>query len=390
MTKRRTRGDGGLIQRHDAPTCPPLIDGHRPDHTCQGRWVGTLSVKLPSGEKKRKSIYGRTQATVRKALAKAVRERDAGTLLVTSTTVEQWLTYWLENIAARTLKPRTLAGYRGYINTHLIPRLGRHRLDGLRPEHIRALHDQMRADDKAPATILQAHAILAKALNDAVNDGKIALNPCDRVARPKAPKNHRRGLSVEQASLLLRATDDLRWWLAVFYGMRQGEVLGLRWGDIDLDAQVIRVEQTLVNLGKSGGLVFGTPKSATSRRTIPLTPMAEARVRLALAHIDGEPDPAALVFAREDGRPVHPATDLRAWHELLDAHNLPSVTLHAARNTAANLMEAEGMSDRMVAQILGHASVQITHGYQHAEVERMRAGLNGMERRIGAPKELGD
>jgi integrase len=172
--------------------------------------------------------------------------------------------------------------------------------------------------------------------------------------------------------------------------MRQGEVLGLRWGDIDLDAQVIRVEQTLVNLGKSGGLVFGTPKSATSRRTIPLTPLIEARVRLALAHIDGNPDPAALVFARADGRPVHPATDLRAWRELLDAHDLSSVTLHAARNTASNLMEAAGIPDRMAAQILGHSSVQITHGYQNAEVERMRAGLNGIERLLGAPKELGD
>jgi integrase len=333
MPKRRTRGDGGLIQRHDAPTCPPLVDGQRPDHTCQGRWVGTVDVKLPGGGKKRKYIYGRTQATVRKALAKAVRERDAGTL-VTSTTVEQWLTYWLENIAARTLKPRTLAGYRGYITTHLIPRLGRHRLDGLRPEHIRALHDQMRGAGKSPATILQAHAILAKALNDAVNDGKIALNPCDRVARPKAPKNHRRGLSVEQASLLLRATDDLRWWLAVFYGMRQGEVLGLRWGDIDLDAQVIRVEQTLVNLGKSGGLVFGTPKSATSRRTIPLTPLIEARVRLALAHIDGEPDPERSCSRAPTVGPCTRPLTTRRGASCWPRTTCPAVALHAARNTA--------------------------------------------------------
>jgi len=389
MPKRRTKGEGGLSQRHDHPDCPPLIDGKRAEHTCKGRWCGTVDVRLPGGGVKRKYIYGRTQAAVRKKLAQAVRERDAGTLIVSATTVEAWLNYWLENIASRTLKPRTLDGYHGYIKTHLIPQLGRHRLDALRPEHIRGLHDHMRAAGKKPATILQAHAILAKALNDAVNDGKIAQNPCDRVARPKAPKNHRTGLTVEQAADLLRATDDLRWWLAVFYGMRQGECLGLRWGDIDLDGQVIRVEQTLVSRGKRGGLGFGTPKSQTSRRTVPLTPLIEARVRLALANLDEQPEPDVLVFRRPDGRPVHPAADRKAWDELLAAHDLPAIALHAARNTAANLMEAAGIPDRMVAQILGHSSVQITHGYQHGEVERMRTGLSGMEKLL-APKALGD
>jgi len=389
MTKRRTKGDGGLIQRHDHPTCPPLVDGQRADHTCRGRWVGTLDVKQPGGGVRRKYVYGRTQAAARTALTKAIRERDAGTLVLSKETVEAWLTYWLDNIAARNLKPKTLLGYRGYVNTHLIPNLGKRKLTEVRPEHIRALHDAMRDAGRKPATILQAHAILAKALGDAVKEGRLAANPCDRVARPSAPKNHRKGLTLEQALGLLRATDALRWWLAVFYGMRQGEVLGLRWGDVDLDAKVIRIEQTLVNLGKRGGLTFGTPKSKTSRRTIPILPMMEARIRLALVNLDDPPADDALVFAREDGSPIHPSADLKAWWTLLDSLSLPQIALHAARNTASSVMEAAGIPDRLVAQILGHASVQITHGYQSAEIERMRSALAQVEALLSQPRATG-
>jgi integrase len=389
MTKRRTKGDGGLIQRHDHPTCPPLIEGQRTDHTCKGRWVGTLDVRQPGGGGvRRKYVYGRTQKEAQTKLRKAIRERDAGTLVMSKETVEAWLTYWLENIAARNLKPKTLLGYRGYVDNHLIPNLGKRRLTDVRPEHIRALHDAMRDAGRKPASILQAHAILAKALGDAVKDGRLAANPCDRVQRPSAPKNHRTGLTLEQALHLLRSTDALRWWLAVFYGMRQGEVLGLRWGDVDLDARVIRIDQTLVNLGRHGGLTFGTPKSKTSRRTIPILPLIEARVRLALAELDESPAPDALVFARPDGSPIHPSADHKAWRELLTSLDLPQIALHAARNTASSVMEAAGIPDRLVAQILGHSSVQITHGYQSAEVERMRSALAQVEALLREPKEL--
>lgn len=392
MPKRRTKGDGGLTQRHDHPDCPAAIAAGvddrgkpiaiRPEHACRGRWAGTVDALDASGRRRRKYVYGRTQKEAANKLREAVRQRDAGTLVLGSMTTEAWLRHWLSTIAAPTLKPRTLGGYEGYLETHLIPRVGKHRLSDLRPEHIRMMHAAMAADGKSPATVRQAHAILRKALGDAMRDGKITSNPAERVKTPSAPKNHRKGLTLEEGTRLLRSTDEVRWWLAAFYGMRQGECLGLRWGDVDFDAKVIRIEQTLQSV-RGGGLQFGTPKSASSRRTIPLLPIVEARFLIALdgASGDGEPDPESLVFGR-GGKPVPPRADYDDWHAALLAAECPKIALHAARNSAASLMEAAGIPDRMVAQILGHSSVQITHGYQDAELARMRSALEQMARMV--------
>lgn len=387
MVKRRAKGDGGLYQRHDHPTCPPLDDsGERPDHKCRGRWVGNVLVEV-DGKKRRKSVYGRTQKAAQVALNKALRERDQGTLVVTTTTVEKWLGYWLDHIAARRLKPQTLREYRGKIRLYIVPAIGQHRLTALRPEHIRALYDGMRDDGKAEATVRQTHAILKKALKDAVNDGKVATNPVDRVEAPGTEKNKRAQLTPEQAATVLSATDDARWWLALLYGLRQGECLGLRWCDVDFDRHTLRVQQTL-QTDEHYRITFGPPKSRASRRTIPLVLLMEARLRLAWVTVgspaaeprcDGVTGQCAhgLVFT-DAGRPWWPNDDWARWRDLLVVASrppwapIPHVALHSARNSAASLLEAAGVPDRLVAQILGHSQVLITHGYQEADLERMR------------------
>lgn len=378
MTKRRTKGDGGLTQRHDHPSCPSRDDhGHRAPHACKGRWQGTIDVVI-DGQRKRKYVYAKTQRAARLKLAEAVRARDSGTLIIGTTTVEQWLTYWLDNIAARRVKPQTLRGYRSKTRTYLVPFLGRHRLTALRPEHIRGLHDWMRGRELAEATVRQTHAVLDKALHDAVNDGKIASSPADRVDAPKTTRNRRQGLTLDQARIVLRqAGDDARWWLALFYGLRQGECLGLRWEDVDFDRRALTVAQTL-QTAEDGTLFFDRPKSEASSRTLPLLPQVEARLRL--LWLDAGKPGTGLVFHR-GGQPIRPRDDWQAWRDLLDAAvrpplaPLPQIALHAARNSAASLMEAAGIQERMVMQILGHSQVQMTHSYQTAEIERTRTAL---------------
>src|SRR5690349_18778055 len=106
--RRRNRGDGGLYQRHDHPDCPPPGgDGERPSHPCRGRWVGNVEVMV-DGKRRRKSVYGRTQREAQAKLKAANREKDAGTLVVASMTTAKWLDYWLDNIAAREIRPQTL------------------------------------------------------------------------------------------------------------------------------------------------------------------------------------------------------------------------------------------------------------------------------------------
>lgn len=382
MTRRRTRGDGGLTQRHDHATCPPIIDGVRADHKCRGRWVGTVDVWV-DGKKRRKYVYGRTSTEARRKLAEALREKDSGTIVVASMTTGAWLDYWLDNIAARTLRPQTLRGYRSKINTYIKPTIGAHRLTALRPEHIRHLHDRMRADGLAEASVRQAHAILKRALRVAVQEGKLGISPADRMESPSTETAVREQFTVDQARTVLKAArDDARWWLALFYGMRQGEALGLDWVDVDLTRHLLAIRQTL-QTNEAGELIFGPPKSKASARVVPLIPVVEARLRLLWEH-QGRPT-SGLLFSH-DGGPVHPRRDWQAWRDLIDRATappvapLPQIALHAARNTAASLLEAAGVQDRIVAQILGHGQVRVTHGYQSADLERIADAFASLDR----------
>lgn len=392
MPARRTKGDGGLTQRHDHKSCPAPVEQLdpdagvmvlvRPEHRCRGRWQGTVDVTDASGKRRRKYVYGRTKEEARDKLRKAIQARDSGTLVLDSLTVEAWLWHWLDTIAE--VRPQTHRGYASKIRTYLVPHIGRHQLAKLQPEHIRLMYRDMRTRGLAEASLRQTHAILARALKVAMQEGKIARNPIESVKPPSTKTNKRARLTVRQAGRVLEATDDARWWLAVFYGMRQGEVLGLRWCDIDFENGLLYVNQTLQK-GKDGKTFFGPPKSDAGERTIPLIPVMAARLKLAHAAA-GSPPPESgeLVFPRmkRDGThgPRDPRKDWAQWRELLAAAGseekpLPAVSLHSARNSAADLLEAAGVSARLAGQILGHANIKQTENYQHAAAEQMLAAL---------------
>lgn len=376
----RQRGSGGISQRHDHPSCPPLVDGERAAHRCRGRWQATLDVVI-DGRRKRKTIYARTKGEAQVKLAKANREKDAGALVLTTMTVEAWMTRWLDRKAKppTPLKPQTMRSYRSKAARYIVPMIGRHRLTDLRAHHIEAMYDQMRADGLAEATLRQTHAILKSALKDAVRADHLSFNPIDKTIPPGTEKAVREQFTVDQArQVLAEAGDDARWWLALFYGMRQGEVLGLDWSHVNLDERVAYIEQTL-QTAEMGGLFLGAPKSASSTRPLPLVGQIESRLRL---HWEAQGKPTSgLVFGR-NGKPIQPKADWTAWRDLIarastDDKPLPIIALHAARNSAASLMEAAGIPDRLVMQILGQSQVQTTHRYQTADLERMRTALEG-------------
>lgn len=379
MPARRGRGEGGLVQRHDHKTCPAPVAGERPPHKCKGRWQGTIDAD----DGRRKYVYGRTKAEAQTKLREAVNDKASGTLVVSSVTVEGWLNHWLDNIAE--VKGNTHVGYRSKIRAYLIPHLGKHRLDRLQPDHIRLMYRAMRDQGLAEASLRQTHAILARALKVAMQEGKIARNPIEAVKPPSTKTNKVRQLTVAQARDVLGATDDARWWLAVFYGMRQGEVLGLRWCDVDFEKGCLYVVQTRQK-DRNGKVVFGAPKSDAGERVVPLVPVVAARLKLAYVAAGSPPqEEGQLVFpqVKRDGTlgPKDTRKDWAQWRELLDAATrppmapLPLVRLHSARGTASSLLEAAGVPTRLVGQILGHSNVKQTEHYQHAEEARMLEAL---------------
>ena len=379
------------MQRHDHSTCPPLVDGIRAKHSCRGRWVGTLDVELPNGRKTRRPYYGRTKTEAKKKLDAARRDKASGVIVASNVpTVEAWMAQWLDRRKRppKPLKPNTWNGYRSKIDRYVIPALGKRRLDALRPVHIEAMYDDLRARGLQESTVRQTHAILAKALVDAVRKGLIGRNPMEGVDPPGTETNDREQWTLEQAYRALRAAgDSARWWLAVFYGMRQGEVLGMQWEFVDWNAHTFAVEETRQNDYGYGGAILGDPKARASRRPLPMVPQVEIRLRLLWEQV-GKPT-AGIVFPGPRGGLMDPKTDWTSWRAFIDSATviplapLPYIALHAARNTAASLMEAAGIPDRVVAQILGQATVKVTHRYQQADLDRLRAYLTAAGAMLG-------
>lgn len=369
---RRTRGDGALSQRHDHVACPPLIDGKRAPHRCKGRWAGR-AVVIERGKKVRRTVYGRTQKAAKIKLDTMIEQAKSGPVITSSHKLEAWAEDWLDDIVPRDRKPGTVREYRLKVRTQILPHLGQLRLDRIEPAHIRRWHDTLtkrgsaKGGPLAPATVLGAHLVLQAMLKDAVFEGILRETPMARVSPPKAPRREGEAFTLDEVALILQAAGmNARWRLAVMYGMRQGEVLGLRWCDIDFDLPILTVNQTMQR-DADGATIFGPPKTKRSQREIPLLPWMHLPLA---AHKPVGVDEAELVFPVRNAR-----ADNQAWHDLLDRAGVRHLSLHSARHSAASVLEAAEVPDRLIMQILGHSQVRMTHHYTHAERARVSQAL---------------
>jgi integrase len=214
-----------------------------------GYWHGRVTVGVrDDGSPDRRHVMG-TRADVTRKVRALGKERDGGSVRKAGRTwtVEQWLTHWVENIAAPFVRENTIAGYRVAVNVHLVPGLGKHRLDRLEPEHLEKLYVRMMKNGSAPATAHQAHRTIRTALNEAVRRGHLARNPAALAKAPRLPENDVEPYSVDEIRLLLQSAlegrNGARWAVALALGLRQGEALGLRWDDVDLDAGTLLVRR---------------------------------------------------------------------------------------------------------------------------------------------------
>lgn len=362
--RRRQRGEGSITQR-----------------SSDGLWVASLDLGWVAGKRKRRVLYAKTQREAVKKLSAAKRELEAtGGIASGSLTVEAWMTHWLEEIAPRRVRPSTLAGYRSKVTQYVIPQIGGRRLDKLEPQHIRALDAALVASGKSSATRLQTYAILSRALTVAHREGKVAKNVAALIDPPSLKREETEPLTPDEIAAVLRAASgkpmESRWLAALLLGLRQGEALGLAWRDIDLDAGTLTVRRALQRI-KGEGLVFVEPKSKKSNRTLPLP---RPLVLALAAHRPRAAGTDDLVWSTEDGSPIDPRQDWKAWSELLAAAGVRHVRLHDARHVAATTLAALGVPDVIVSAILGHAQVRVTHGYQHSSLEMMRSAMAMIEK----------
>ena len=206
-----------------------------------GYWHGRATVGVrDDGRPDRRHVMD-TRTDVTRKVRALERQRDGGTVKKSGPTwtVEKWLTHWVENIAAPFVRENTISGYRVAVNVHLIPGVGKHRLDRLEPEHPEKLYVRMMANGSAAATAHQAHRTIRTALNEAVKRGHLVRNPASLAKAPRLPEHEIEPYSVDEIRLLLKTALDgrngARWAVALALGLHQGEALGLKWADVDLD-----------------------------------------------------------------------------------------------------------------------------------------------------------
>src|SRR3954465_1030151 len=248
-----------------------------------GRWHGYVSVGFTlDGRLDRRHVSSKSRGVVLARVRELERKRDSGMISETSTpTVAWWLEHWLTTIAPRRVRQRTLESYESAVRKHLIPGIGRHRLDRLRPEHLDQLYTALLDDGYSPATVLRHHRILSRALTVAVQRGHVPRNVTALVDPPAQRQSDlATALDLDEARAALEAAgtvrNSARWTVALALGLRQSEALALQWKDIDLDRGTLSVRRGLHRV-PGEGLVFTEPKTDRSRRTIAVpAPLIEA------------------------------------------------------------------------------------------------------------------
>ena len=262
-------------------------------------------------------------------------------------------------------------GVETLIRVHIVPGLGEIRLAHLTPADVQAFYAERQMHKLSAKTVRQIHASLHRAVGQAVRQNILARNVVDLVDAPRAARYDMQTLTSEEARALLAAASDDRleslYVLAVATGMREGELFGLRWRDVDLDRAALSVRQTVARSHK-GAFEFAEPKTAKSRRQISLAQSAIAalrshRLRQNAERLSVGPEWAKLdlVFTNELGRPLSPTNLYRdSFRPLLKRAHLPQIRFHDLRHTAATLLLARNIHPKVVNEMLGHATVAIT------------------------------
>jgi integrase len=345
--KRRGYGEGSVYPRKD------------------GRWVSY--IRLPDGRKK---FFTGSEKVVRARLLEAQRQAHAGQLVIgRDQSLSMYLERWLSDAVRHSVRPGTYEDYDLCVR-RLLPYLGRVRIRALAPEQIQHALGILLERGLAPRTVRQVHMVLRRALKQAVLWRIIPNNPSDAVKPPRADRKEMQTLNEDEIRRLLSVTKGTRqhalWALLATTGCRLGEALGLRWSDIDFKSSTATIRRSL-QCQRGIGLTFVEPKSARSRRTVPLPAETLAvlsehqesrdRDRREAAELWQETD---LVFTTPIGGPRNPRNLSDPFHIALKRAGLPGVRIHDLRHSAATHLLVKHVHPKVVQDLLGHSTIAIT------------------------------
>jgi integrase len=371
MARRNANGEGSISKRKD------------------GRWEGAISLSTVSGRTKRIRKYGKTRKEAHGKLMAAVTQAQRGSLIPDRAwKVDDYLDYWLENVVQANRRRTTYSRYEIAVRLHLKSGLGGHPLERLTVPITQAFFNQKLAEGTSVRGVHIMREVLSAALTNAQREELISRNVARLVTLPTYEPDEVKPWSADEASRFLEIAQTSPYHvifaLLMLYGMRRGEVLGLRWQDIDFPAGEIHIRQQVQQVK---GVLYQAPlKTKAGKRDLPLLPAAR---RLLIAQQARQDVSASLVFTSDDGGPVHPQTISRCFIRLSRAYGLRIIRLHDLRHTTNTLLKKLGVPVRDRQLILGHADISTTQTiYEHDDMESRRESLGKFEKLLLSQQEL--
>ena len=347
-------------------------EGYISHDPARNRWRGSLAWTDPDGAARRKAFSGPTRGAVTRRMDALRAELAAGRRPASTRTLADYLAKWLEAERSQ-VRPATWIHREGHIRRYIVPAIGHVRLGKLTPAHVEEMTAGMLARGLSPGTAAASRTSLSKALRDALRGGLVDRNVASLARPPRIPGKEVAYLDRTELRRLLDACEGEPIGplviLAATTGLRQGELLGLAWSDVDLAAGTLTVRRAMAR--SWDGWSLAEPKTTRSRRTLHL---AELAVDALLAQAQAQDaakaaaggdwqDVDGLVFADAIGRPLRAWRVGHAWHPLLRTAGVRSLPFHALRHSWATLALANGVPLKVVADNLGHASIAVTAAF---------------------------
>ena len=355
MAKRRSNGEGNIRKRKD------------------GRWEGryTAGINPENGKQIFKNVLGKTQAEVKEKLKKAL--ADSQKLDLTKQgkyTVGTWMDAWFENVAKIKVRPSSHQTYRGYIDNHIKPNIGNIPLEKLTTMELQKLYRKLltsgrveRVEAKeqpkglSAKTVRNINQVISSAMDLAVAQKIILENPTNACSLPRVEHKEMQTISAEQLQAFLeeakRSGVYEMYYIELSTGLRRGELLGLKWEDIDMKQGIIRVRRQISRI--DGKIVEAPLKTKNSYRTVTISPQAVEVLKAQKEKTDDE-----YVFPSPNGGPISPDSVNNMLHRVLDRAGIPRVRFHDMRHTFATLALQNGVDIKTVSGMLGHFSAGFT------------------------------
>ena len=346
----RGHGEGSIYRRKD------------------GRWVAVITIEGNG----RKYYYGDTRKEVQEKLKTVLHEQQQGILATgRQQKLGTYVTGWLENTHKLAVRESTYYQYKIVIERHIIPHLGHIMLRQLTPQHVALFYGKLLQSGLSDKRVRDIHKVLHRALDQAVEWNIVPRNVCDVVKPPRVAQQEMQALSPEQARRLLAATEEHRlsalFTLALITGMREGELLGLRWTDIDYQSKCLHVNRTVARIGNLG-IKITEPKTARSRRRIALPDLIlqvlqDHRRAQEAQRKDEQWNAEQWVFCNREGHVQDAGSLWHIWKGALEKAGLPrEMHFHGLRHSAATILLSMGVPMKVVQEILGHSNISTTLG----------------------------